>query len=131
MTSWTSDELDRIGAADELELAARQPDGTLRNPVTIWVVPVGDDLYVRSWRGRDGSWFRAAQARPEGHISAGGVDKDVAFDAVADEGINDAVDRAYSEKYRRYSDSYVEPMVGPQARATTLRLVARDDARGS
>jgi hypothetical protein len=37
-TTWTSDELERIGAADELELAVRRSDGTLRPPVAIWVV---------------------------------------------------------------------------------------------
>jgi hypothetical protein len=29
MTSWTSDELDKIGKAEELEIAALRPDGTL------------------------------------------------------------------------------------------------------
>jgi len=47
MTAWTGEELARIGAADELELAALRRDGTLRKPVTIWVVRHGDDLYVR------------------------------------------------------------------------------------
>jgi hypothetical protein len=125
MTSWTGDELTRVGEADELEIAARRPDGALRKPVTIWVVRHGDDLYVRSWRGRSGSWFRAAHAQGEGHISAGGVDKDVAFEDAAD-GVNDAVDAAYRTKYRRYGDRYVSPMVGPEARATTLKLVPRE-----
>jgi hypothetical protein len=122
--SWTSAELDRIGAADELELAARRPDGTLRQPVTVWVVRVGDDLYLRSWRGRDGAWFRAAHTRREGHISAGGVDKDVAL-VDPDAEIDEAIDDAYREKYARYP-SYVAPMVAPQARATTLKLVPHD-----
>lgn len=29
----------------------------LLNPVTIWVVRVGDDLYVRSYEGRGGAWM--------------------------------------------------------------------------
>ena len=36
MTAWTSDELTRIGTADELEIASRRRDGTLGNPRTIW-----------------------------------------------------------------------------------------------
>jgi hypothetical protein len=40
---------------------------------------VGDDLYVRSMYGRAGGWFPATQARHQGHIRAGGVDKDVTF----------------------------------------------------
>ena len=37
MTAWTKDELSRIDAADELEIAPLRRDGTLRNPTTIWV----------------------------------------------------------------------------------------------
>jgi hypothetical protein len=38
MTAWTSDELTKIGTAEELKLASVRRDGTLRNPVTMWVV---------------------------------------------------------------------------------------------
>ena len=44
--SWTTDELDRIGDAEELHIAPRRKDGTLRRAVPIWVVRVGDELYV-------------------------------------------------------------------------------------
>jgi hypothetical protein len=124
MTAWTSDELDRIGSADELQIAPLRGDGTLRNPVTIWVVRVGGDLYVRSWRGGGGAWFRAAQAHRDGHIQAGGVEKDVTFVAETDPGINDQIDAVYRTKYR-YSASYVPPMISPEVRATTLKLVPR------
>jgi hypothetical protein len=123
---WTTDELDRIGEADELQIAPRRKDGTLRRAVPIWVVRVGDELYVRSWRGDDGRWYRAAQASHEGHVSAGGVSKDVVLLA-ADDGVNDAVDAAFRDKYGRYA-GYVEPMVAPQARATTLRLAPGSEA---
>jgi hypothetical protein len=52
MTVWTSDELDKIAAAEELQVASLRRDGTLRNLVTIWVVRHGDDLYLRSAYGR-------------------------------------------------------------------------------
>jgi hypothetical protein len=123
MAAWTNDELTRIGAADELELAPLRLDGTLRKPVTIWVVRVGDDLYVRSWRGRTGAWFRAAQVRHAGRIWAGGVTKDVTFIEETDPAINDQIDTAYRAKYRRYGARYVDPMVAPEARAATLKLV--------
>jgi hypothetical protein len=124
MAAWTSDELDKVAAADELELASAKPDGTLRKPVTIWVVRHGDDLYVRSWRGRTSAWFRGSQDRHEGHIRAGGVDKDVVFAEVED--VNDEIDAAYRAKYDRYdATTYVDPMVGPEARAATIKLVPR------
>ena len=122
---WTSKDLNRIGDADELHIAPRRKDGTLRPAVPIWVVRVGDELYVRSWRGDGGRWYRAARASGEGQVSAGGVSKDVALLAAGDE-VNDAVDAAFREKYGRYA-GYLEPMVAPQARATTLRLVPRSE----
>ena len=124
MTAWTAGELGAIGAADELDIAAFRPDGTLRPYVTIWVVRVGDDLYVRSYRGRDGAWFRSVLRRPEGRVRTGGIGRDVTFEQPGD-GQQDAIDRAYREKYAHYSGSYVDPMVAPAAQAATLRLVAR------
>jgi hypothetical protein len=41
MTSWTNEELSSIGNAEELAVASRRPDGSLRPFVTIWVVHTG------------------------------------------------------------------------------------------
>ena len=128
MTTWTSDELDRIGSADELRITSPRADGTLRPYVPIWVVRVGDDLYVRSYRGAAGGWFRHLTDRAEGRIQAGGVERDVTVATAAgevDDAVDDAVDEAYRGKYGRYGSRLVEPMTAPAARATTLRLAPR------
>lgn len=122
--AWTSDELSKIEAAEELEIASLRHDGTLRSPVTIWVVRHGDDLYVRSVNGRDAAWFRGAQARHEGRIWAGGVEKDVAFVDAA-HNLDSQLDAAYRAKYRRYAKSIVDSIVSPQARSATLKLTPR------
>jgi hypothetical protein len=49
--TWTSDELRRVGAATELQIATRRGDGSVRPYVTIWTVRAGDQLYVRSAYG--------------------------------------------------------------------------------
>ena len=125
MPTWTNDELNNIGGADELAIASLRRDGTLTKLVTIWVVRLGADLYVRSYKGRAGSWFRAAQIRDEGRIRAGGVQKDVKFVEENDPGVNDQIDTAYRTKYRRHGAQYVNAMVAPEARATTIKLVPR------
>jgi hypothetical protein len=130
MTTWTRDVLNKIGTAEELEIASLRRDGTLRNPVTIWVVRLGDDLYVRSVNGRTSSWFRGAQVRHEGHIAAGGVDKDVTF-VEADPDINDQIDAAYRTKYHRYAASIINSIVSAGARSTTMKLVPLQQALGS
>ena len=124
MTMWTSDELNKIGTAEELEIASLRRDGTLRNPVTIWVIRHGDDLYVRSVNGRTAAWFRGTQVRHEGHIQAGGVDKDVTC-VDADPDLNDQIDAAYRTKYRRYAASIIRSIVSPEARSAAIKLVPR------
>lgn len=124
MTIWTKDELNRIGTAEELQIASRRDDGTLRNPVTIWFIRLSDDLYIRSVNGRTAAWFRGTQGNHEGHIWAGGVNKDVTFVEVdADDEINDQIDAAYRTKYRRYAESIINSIVSPKARSATIRLV--------
>jgi hypothetical protein len=124
VTAWTRDELDRIGRAEELDIRSLRRDGTLRKPVTIWVVPHDDGLYVRSFRGPTAGWFRGTQVRHEGRIRAGGVEKDVTF-VDADHKVDDALDAVYRDKYRRYGESFVNPMFSPEARSTTIKLVPR------
>jgi hypothetical protein len=125
MTAWTSNELNRIGTADELQIASLRRDGTLRSPVTIWVVRIGGDLYIRAVKGRTGPWFRGAQTRHEGHIQSGGVEKDVTFVEETDPKILDQIDAAYREKYRRYPKEYVDACVTSAAQAATLKLAPR------
>jgi hypothetical protein len=123
MSTWTSDDLDRIAGAEELDIASVRRDGTLRKPVTIWVIRHSDDLYVRSVYGRTSSWFRGVQVRHEGRIRAGGVDKDVFL--VETDDMNDQIDTAYRAKYHRYAESIVSSIISPEARAATLKLVPR------
>lgn len=125
MAKWTSDELDRIGKAEELEIASARRDGTLRNSVTIWVVRLGDELYVRSVNGRTGAWFRGTLVRHQGHIEAGGVEQDVTFVEETDPDINAQIDDAYRKKYRRYAANIVGSIVTPKARSATIKLVPR------
>jgi hypothetical protein len=121
MAAWTSDEVARIGAANILYVAARRADGTLRPSVPIWAVAHDGGLYVRSVNGRDAAWFRATQVTHEGHVRAGGVDKDVTFAGVSDD-INDALDAAYRTKYR--NSTGIDHIQRPAARAATWELLA-------
>jgi hypothetical protein len=112
-----------IGTAEELQITSLRRDGTLRKPVTIWVVRLGDDLYARSVYGRTSAWFHGVQVRHEGHIRAGGVDKDVTFVEEASPDLNDQIDDAYRTKYRRYAASIISSIVTPEARSATIKLV--------
>jgi hypothetical protein len=125
MTTWTNDELAKIGVAEELNLSSLQANGVLGKPTTIWVVWVGENLYVRPVNGRSGAWFRGTQVRHQGQIEAGGIRKEVTFvDVEPSDAIHAEIDAAYREKYSRYLQ-YVPPVLTPKARAATLQLLPR------
>jgi hypothetical protein len=126
MADWPTEELTRIGRAEEVRIASLRRDGTRRKPVTTWVVPSGDSLYIRSVKGRDGAWFRGIQETHKGRISASGLDREVTF-VNADHKIDDEVDAAYRTKYRRYAGSILNSVLTPQARSATLKIEPRSE----
>jgi hypothetical protein len=120
VTTWSPDDLDRVGDATELQLASKRDDGTRRPYVTIWGVRTGDNVYVRSAYGPDNGWFRRARSSGSGWIRAGGVECEVTF-AAPDPAVQEDVDAAYRTKYGRYS-GIVEGIVGPKVYDVTLRV---------
>jgi hypothetical protein len=124
MNAWSKDELSRIGAAEELQVSTQRRDGTLRPYITIWVVRVGQDLYIRSAYGPDNPWFRRAVASGSGRVRAGGLERDVTFEGPGS-GAAEEVDSAYHAKYDRHGPAIVGTVVGSVAAATTLRLIPR------
>ncbi|MGH8988778.1 MAG: DUF2255 family protein, partial [Acidimicrobiales bacterium] len=80
MSKWSPQELRRTGAADEVDIAPVRADGTLRPFTTIWVVRVGNDLYVRSYRGLAGGWYRTVQRSHRARLRAAGAERDVALE---------------------------------------------------
>ena len=80
------------------QISSRRTNGSLRPFVTIWTVRYGDDIYVRSAHGPENGWFVRAVASGTGHIRAGAVERDVAFER-PDSSVNTGVDAAYHAKY--------------------------------
>jgi hypothetical protein len=121
MATWRNDELDRIGDAEELQLVSARADGSLSPYTTMWVVRDGDEIYVRSAGGPARPWYRRAKASGGGRIRAGGVQRDVRFGEAAPDA-HDAIDAAYHAKYDQYGPTIVGHVVGPAAKAVTVRL---------
>jgi len=125
MATWTNEELDRIGNAEELQLTSVRDARGIRLYVTMWVVRVGDDVYVRSAGGPDRPWYRQAKASGAGRIRAGSVERDVTF-AEATAGAHASIDAAYHAKYDRYGSTTVGHVTGPEAEPVTIRLIPKD-----
>lgn len=121
--SWTEEALRAIAATAELQISTYRDDGSLRQWTPIWVVRVGDDVYVRSAYGGDGGWYRRATSRGAARVRAGELETDVALEPVDDEATRVAVGTAYEQKYAG-SGSALATMLEPPAAGTTTRLVA-------
>ena len=115
------DDLERIDSARELEIAVERADGTWRRELPIWVVRVGDRVYVRTWHRRDTGWFGHAVASRRAHIRVPGLEADVAVEDIGEGAatLQVDVDAAYRSKY---GDAGAASMVTATAATTTLRL---------
>lgn len=120
--TWPVEALERLDRTDEVQVSSHRPDGSLRPPVTIWAVRVGEDVYLRSAYGPQNGWFRRAQASGSGRLRVAGVDTEVRFVAPGPQ-VHAAVDAAYHAKYDRYGPRIVGSVVGPAVADVTLRVV--------
>ena len=88
--------------------------------VIIWIVAVGDDVFVRSVRGPKGKWNAAASASGEAILEVAGRSIPVCATPVRDAATIDAVSKSYLAKYA--GSPYAKAMVAPDTLPTTLRL---------
>ncbi len=127
--TWTADQLDQIGEAEELHIAVNRADGTPQPELPIWVVRVDQQVYVRTWYRRNTGWFGHALTSRQAWIRAPGLEIPVVIDDVHDHEpeLRAHVDAAYAEKYRRYGAPTVDRMLSDEAAATTLRLIPEQE----
>jgi hypothetical protein len=117
--TWTPSQLDLLNAAQELSIAVRRADGSLRRWTPVWVVTFDGQVYVRSWYRRETGWFGAALRSLQARVRVPGLEVDVLIeDAGGDQ--EAGVTSAYRSKY---GGSSVDAMVSAEAVATTLRLL--------
>ena len=126
MSKWKKDELQRIASTDDLHISPFRDDGkTYGTPTWIWSVMVDGDLYVRAYHGTRSRWYQAALKQRAGRITAAGMTKEVAFEPVEDEAINNLIDDAYRAKY--HDSPYLAPMINARARSATVKVTPRDE----
>lgn len=121
--SWHGDQLSRIGGSEVLQITTTRPDGTQRRWTPIWVVRVGDGLYVRSAAGKTTDWYRHATQHSQARVRAGGIEADVKLRVVADPAVIDQVTEAYQSKYRDQG-GFLAPFLRSPGTEATLQLEA-------
>lgn len=129
MTDSTTRLVDLLAGTDQLDITTVRPDGSPRAWVPIWFVILDGHVFVRSYRGTDGAWYRHATAAGNADVRAAAGTYRVRVEPVGENAeLAERIDQTYRTKYARYP-SYLPPMLTGQAKATTLRLDRPDQHR--
>ena len=120
MGHFDADILHRLREVAEVRIrTGKHPDSS----VVIWVVVADDDVFVRSFRGTQGRWYRDLAAGGPATLEFAGQRLAVQAIPANDP---DAIDRTSREFLRKYrTSSYAQAMVQPDTLSTTLRLEPR------
>lgn len=123
MSLWTKQELTAIRKDPNLYISIPNPDGSAHKSTRIWVAEENENLYCRggSGGGINSRWYRSAKREKRGHISAGGVEKNVSFEFPKDKKINDRIDQGYRKKYG--GNPNLAPLLTGKSRQATVRLI--------
>ena len=124
---WPQEDLDVFGGAGEVKVSSVRRDGSLSRQRTVWIVRVGDELYLRSVNGSEAAWYRSTRSVHQGSLEAHGIARDVTWvdvDSTENPDIDRAVDVEYARKYRG-STSAIKRINSPAARSTTMRVDPR------
>jgi len=107
----------------EVDVETSSVSGT-RHHVPIWVVVDGEDVFVRSYLGQRGRWYREIRERP-GALIVGGRRIPVRAILADDESSKRRTSTALRRKYAR-SGSSLQSMLKASVLDTTLRLEPAD-----
>jgi hypothetical protein len=118
---FSNDTLDALRESKGLRIRA----GTGQHRfIGIWVVVVRDRVFVRSWSVKPKGWYRTFLEDPRGTIQV--ADREIAVRAIRikSEGLRDAIDRAYLEKYNTAGAlKYAKDLGRAKSRDTTIEFV--------
>ena len=117
MGSFDADTLRELHDAQEVAIRTeRHPNAA----VVIWIVVADDDVFVRSWLGAKGRWYRDLAAGGRAALEFAGRRIEVQAIPASDP---TAVARASHEFLRKYQpSSHAQEMVRPETLSTSLRL---------
>jgi hypothetical protein len=120
MTNFDADTLRELRDVQEVAIRTEKHP---KSAVVIWVVVADDEVFVRSWRGAKGRWYRDPAAGVPATLEFAGRRLAVRALPASDQA---AVARASREFLRKYQRStHAQEMVRSETLPTTLRLEPR------
>jgi hypothetical protein len=124
--AWNPGVLGALASATEVDVTPIEAEGTRRASRTIWSIGVGDELYVRSWKGRGAVWFQDVLETGQGEIAVtgGGASQLVTFEEVdAAAPVQSQISATFLTKY--VADGYAGAMNEDLPLSATLRASPR------
>jgi hypothetical protein len=120
MTKFDAETLRELRDLQEVAIRTQKHPGSA---VVIWIVVADDEVFVRSFRGPRGRWYRDIAAGGPATLEVRG--RAVPVQAIPAAGADAVarVSRAFLSKYG--ASSYAQAMVQPATLPTTLRLEPR------
>ena len=120
MTNFDADTLRALRDVREAAICTEQHP---KSAVIIWVVVADDEVFVRSWRGSKGRWYRDLAAGGPAMLEFAGRRLAVRAIPASDPA---SVARANGEYLRKYQpSSHARELVRSEVLPTTLRLEPR------
>jgi hypothetical protein len=110
--------LELLDATREVDMETRSPQGRVHS-VPIWVVVDGDDVFIRTYRGKTSRWYRELLAAPGALVADGRRIPVRAVRAADSESVRRTSD-GFRKKYRKGSS--LDAMLRGSVLPTTLRL---------
>ena len=83
-------DLRHLAEVEETSIGFTRPDGSTGS-TPVWVAQAGEEIFVRSIRGRRGGWYRRLRANPDGEVGDGAHTHPVRARPVEDAGTVEAV----------------------------------------
>ena len=121
-SSFDPETLKLLHETDEIYIETSRDADSPKLRTIIWAVIVGDEVFVRSVRGRKGRWYQRISAHPGGALLVGGTRIPVRAATATDNETVDAVSEAFRSKYE---DAWPGPTAGivrSEVLPTTLKL---------
>jgi hypothetical protein len=113
-------DLAALTAAEEIDIETRADGGTVHRTI-VWVMVRDDVVYLRSYRGATGRWYREALADPAVALHVDGRRLAARAEPATDAASVEACSAGLREKYARSNS--LAAMLAASVLPTTLRLV--------
>lgn len=112
-----------LAKANTVRIETRRSPRAPVHQTPIWVVVDGEGVYVRSYTGRTGRWYREIRANPRAALLKAGQRIPVRAVQVRTSAAIARASKGYLTKYAK--SPYAQAMIKGEILSTTLRLEVR------